>query len=77
MANYQYTAGVITSYKNQHDGVVIKVRIEDSSGSFTNRYLINHYQFANSGAGEGTQVKLKQNMSLPGLVRTWEFVDFI
>jgi len=77
MANYEYAEGVISSYKIQHDGVVIRVRIQDSKGSFTNRYLINHREFSTSGAGEGTRVKLKQNMSLPGLIRTWEFVEFI
>jgi hypothetical protein len=71
MPDYEYTTGVISSYKIQHDGVVIRVRIQDSTGSFTNRYLINYPQFITADAGEETQVKLKQNMRLPLLIRTW------
>jgi hypothetical protein len=77
MANYNYTEGVISRYHMQRGKIIIRVKITDRTGTFTNVYSINYAQFLASGAEVGTKVSLRENLNLPSLVRTWEFVDFL
>jgi hypothetical protein len=77
MPNYNYTEGEISKYHMERGKYVIRVKITDRTGTFSNLYAIDRMQFLAAGAEVGTKVSLRENLSLPSLIRTWEFVDFV
>jgi hypothetical protein len=78
MANYNYTEGTITRYHiRSPEEVIFYAKLTDEKGDLTQKFRVTYAQWIINDADKGTKVSLRENLNVPYLIRTWEFVKFL
>lgn len=76
--SYQYAVGTISKFHiRSPQEVTIFVSLTDEKGPLTQKVRTTYAKWVMAEAGVGTSVRVRANLSIPYLLRTWEFVDFL
>ena len=78
MSNYNYIDAVIARYAmGSPSEMIFEAALMDERGSLTQLFRVSYDKWLMGNAGKGTRIRLREDMRVPPLLRTWEFDEFL